>query len=110
VESQPSGSIQPAVALCGAAAGVVNTVESTASAGGREVIHSIQGLVAELADAHGLGPCPARGGGSNPLRPTTQPPDSNLAHSGTFSEAQVPQFTSLCFAVKYEIANVYADR
>lgn len=37
---------------------------------GREVIHSIQGLVAELADAHGLGPCPARGGGSNPLRPT----------------------------------------
>ena len=28
------------------------------------------GSVAELAYAHGLGPCPARGGGSTPLRPT----------------------------------------
>ena len=28
------------------------------------------GSVAELAYAHGLGPCPERDGGSTPLRPT----------------------------------------
>ncbi len=28
--------------------------------------------VAELADAHGLGPCPARGGGSSPLSGTRE--------------------------------------
>jgi hypothetical protein len=31
------------------------------------------GPVAELADAHGLGPCPARGEGSSPFRPTAVP-------------------------------------
>lgn len=36
------------------------------------MIESGRGPVAELADAHGLGPCPARGEGSSPFRPTKE--------------------------------------
>jgi hypothetical protein len=62
--------------------------------------------VAELADAHGLGPCPARGGGSNPLRPTNPKfTPLILAH---FPFLGTAQFTSVYFQPKYETANVYA--
>jgi hypothetical protein len=59
------------------------------------VYNALHGLVAELADAHDLGSCPARGGGSSPLRPTKNH-IARLAQNGTFS---LPQNRTLCFTL-----------
>jgi hypothetical protein len=70
----------------------------------RDRINCGWGPVAELADAHGLGPCGETRVGSTPIRPTTL--WHILAH---FSGHGMARFTSVYFPSKQEITSVYKD-